>query len=355
MKLKELQSLLGKEKIDLLLLFHPDPNIDYLSQVNTSYSVLKVCNSSATILVSKLDDLNLPQGIKSEDYEKDYLKKVREELSRIKKPRIAINKSTLTVKEFEHLKRKLKKVEWIDFSEELNGLRLTKTEDELKLMKKAARIADTALSNFIKDYKKDSKFFQTEMDVKLFLENEIRRMGAVPSFETIVATGKNSAVPHHVTGRGKLKPGLLLIDMGAKYKGYCSDMTRMLRIGKSSQKEKEDFEILLSVQDSCIKKVKEFVEMKKPLEELDCFARELLKDKAEYFTHSLGHGIGVQIHEAPRIAKGCKQEIKKNIPFTIEPGIYFKEKYGIRIEDTVYWDGKKLQILTKSSKKLIRL
>ena len=355
MKLKELQTILKEQQIDLLLLIHPDPNINYLAQIKPSYSVIKITTKQATILLSNLDHLTPREPIQTKEYKKTWRSDLKEQLKELKEPKIAINKSTLTIKKFESLQKEFPKVEWIDFSEELNNLRLTKTEEELVVMQKAASIADNALANFIKTYKNDSTQFLTELDIALFLEREIRKQGATLSFPTIIATKPRSAIPHHITGNDRLQLGLLLVDFGARYKGYCSDMTRMFSIGEPTEEEKADFNLLLKTQEACIKKAEEFAKTREKLESLDAFAREQLKDKAKFFTHSLGHGVGVKIHEAPKVAKDCTQIIEKNMPFTIEPGIYRQGKWGLRIEDMVFWDGNKLQILTKSHKNLILL
>ncbi len=352
MKLQDLQKILKEKKIDLLLLIHPDPSITYIAEIEPSFSVLQVTEHDAKILLSNLDNLSPSEGITKLIYKKEWKEDLKEQFSKHKNLTIAINKSVITVKQFEALKKELPSTNWVDVTETINKLRLTKTEEEITLMKRAAEIADTALKDFVKEYKKDATLFPTEISVALFLEKRIKEQGAIPSFPTIVATRKNSATPHHKTSTEKLQEGFLLIDMGAKYKGYCSDMTRMFSIGDPSKEEQDYYNLLLKIQEACIKKAKKLTESKKSLEILDAFAREQLKDQEKLFLHSLGHGIGVEIHEAPRIAKGCSQIIEKNMPFTIEPGIYRKGKWGIRIEDTVVWDGDKVQMLTKSPKEL---
>jgi Xaa-Pro aminopeptidase len=356
MKLELLQNIIKEEKIDLLVLIHPDPTIEYLAEIEASFSVLKITENSATVLLSALDDLKPIESITSLSYNKNYKDKIKEQLINIANPKIAINKTTLTIKQFENLQQEFQNANFIDFSDHLSELRLTKTAEEVKLMFEAASIADNALNDFVVAFcESEGALFPTELSVALFLEKKIREQGATLSFPSIVATGKNSAVPHHVTGLAPLRKGLLLIDMGAKYKGYCSDMTRMFSIGEPTPAEREDFDLLLSVQESCIKKAGEIVESNEVLGSLDSHARNLLGEKEKAFIHSLGHGIGVEVHEAPRVSKECNQKILKNMPFTIEPGIYFKGRWGLRIEDTVMFDGEKIVRMTKSPKNLIVL
>ncbi|MBI2582194.1 M24 family metallopeptidase, partial [Candidatus Woesearchaeota archaeon] len=170
------------------------------------------------------------------------------------------------------------------------------------------------------------------------------------AFPTIVGSGKNSAVPHHVTSSAKLQQGFLQLDFGAAYKNYCSDMSRVLYIGKPSKTEKDHYNILHLAQTEPIKAVT----LNKPFTELDKISRKHLGKFSSYFIHSLGHGVGVEIHESPSFSEDAKQTIKQNHVFTIEPGIYFPGKYGIRIEDTLLFDGR-AKILTTSPKELITL
>ena len=162
--------------------------------------------------------------------------------------------------------------------------------------------------------------------------------------------GKNAAIPHHITSNQKLHKGFLLIDCGASYQHYNADMTRMIYLGTPSVSEKAFYALLLKSQESVISIIKEGI----PFKNLDDISRKNLGKYSSKFVHSLGHGIGLEVHEAPSFSPDPKNIIKKNQIFTIEPGIYFPNKFGLRIEDTLYFDGK-VKILTKASKKLVSL
>lgn len=157
-------------------------------------------------------------------------------------------------------------------------------------------------------------------------------------------------MPHHEPKNEKIKKGFCVIDFGVKYKGYCSDITRTAYVGKPSQKEKEIYNMLLKIQKDAISQVKE----NKKCSELYNFVNESLGKCKKYFTHGLGHGVGVEIHEMPNLTLNSKDRIKNNMVFTIEPGIYFPGKFGIRIEDTILFKNNPIS-LTTTSKDLITI
>ena len=173
-------------------------------------------------------------------------------------------------------------------------------------------------------------------------------MGLELSFNPIVASGKNASMPHYAPAAKKIMKGFCVIDFGVKYKGYCSDITRTVYVGKPSKKEKEIFNMLLTIQKNAINKIKS----SKKCSELYDFVNNSLGKYKSNFTHGLGHGVGVEIHELPNLTLNSKDRIKNNMVFTIEPGIYFPKRFGIRIEDTVLFKNKPI-VLTKTSKDLL--
>lgn len=341
MKLKQFQRYLQQQKIDLVWLQTPDPHILYFTQQSFDPALLFVTKRTAKLYVSALDKPKKCEGITLRELSKDWQKEVR--LNR--RCRVGINKESLTVASKERLRKMFPKATYIDVSEQLMGLREKKVASEVKKITKACQITDNALTAFIRAYHK--KDFKTEQDVALFLEAEIRKQGGEIAFPTIVASGKNAAVPHHHTKTAPLRRGFLLLDFGASFQQYNADMTRMLFIGKPTEAEKKMYSLLLHAQENAIDMVHE----SKTYVDLDTIARKTLGKYSQNFTHALGHGIGVEVHEGPR---GGTPKISKGHVFTIEPGVYFPGKYGLRIEDTIFFDGA-VTILTKSSKKLICL
>ncbi len=224
---------------------------------------------------------------------------------------------------------------------------MIKTPKEITYLKKAAELTVKAYNQTVNNIKKGN--FQTEKDIKLYLQEFVSKHKTKFSFPPIIATSKNTKNPHHPTSNKKLTKGFLLIDFGISYKNYCSDMTRMLYLGKPTKKEKEIYNLLLTIQEQTIKNLKP----NKKTNELEKQARKSLGRYSRYFIHSLGHGVGTKIHEPPSFKLKSKDTIKKNQVFTIEPGLYFKN-FGLRIEDTILMKNKPI-ILTKSSKKLISI
>jgi Xaa-Pro aminopeptidase len=190
---------------------------------------------------------------------------------------------------------------------------------------------------------------ETELAAEIDYRN--RKLGAeAPSFDTIVAAGERSALPHAHPGPAKIGPGILLIDMGAFRDGYASDMTRMVHVGPATAKYKRAYRAVLEAQLAAIAAVKPGV----TTNAVDRAARSTLKRHGldREFVHSTGHGLGLEIHEPPRIGRKDKTKLEAGMAITIEPGIYIEGWGGIRIEDTVLVTANGCEILTPTSKAL---
>lgn len=244
-------------------------------------------------------------------------------------------------------------VELIDSLPAFTSAMSVKEGYELELIKKSCSIADKAFIALLDCIKEG----MSENDVAALLEFLMRKFGASgTSFETIVAFGENSSVPHHETGTRKLKFGdVVLIDFGCKYGGYCSDCTRTFLFGddKNHEEFKKAYQIVLDAHMLAKQRITNGMTGK----QADAVARDLLKEHEldKYFTHSLGHGIGVNIHEFPRLSPKSEDVLLNNMVFSDEPGVYFEGNFGIRIEDTVMLKDGKVLSLTDSDKKLIIL
>jgi len=173
-----------------------------------------------------------------------------------------------------------------------------------------------------------------------------------PAFDTIISSGYRSALPHGVASDKRIERGdLVVIDLGALYRHYNSDITRTIVVGKPSEKQKEIYEIVLEAQKSAVEKAKPGMTAK----ELDSIARNIIAEYGygDYFIHSLGHGVGLEIHEPPRISQYDETVLKEGMVITIEPGIYIPKLGGVRIEDTVVITKDGAKRLTKMERELI--
>lgn len=344
MKLKPFQQYLKQQNIDLVFLIHPDSNITYFIQMKPSYAHLIITPNSAELQLTKLDHHPKIKNIATKNFKKNW----DTELGSKKTKKVGINKTNLSAKFFEKLQKIFPKAKFVDVSDKLNLLRSQKTDEEAEKISKACQITTDAFNKLIDSF--SAKRFKTEQDVAFFLERHIKERGAELAFPTICASGKNSSVPHHQTSNFRLRRGFLQIDFGACYQNYCADMSRVLHLGAIGKGEKRRYNILLNAQQEAVR----HASLDKPFHELDNVARKNLGRYSSYFIHSLGHGVGVDVHEQPSFSEEARQTIKKNHVFTIEPGIYFPGKYGLRVEDTLLSD-KKMRILTKAGKELVIL
>ena len=238
-------------------------------------------------------------------------------------------------------------------SELLINQRKVKLPYELDLMAKAQEITDAAFAHILDYITPDV----TEIDVAVELEFFMKRMGAEAlAFDTIAVSGPASSMPHGVPSNVKLRKGFLTMDFGAKYNGYCSDMTRTIVIGKADEDMKKLYNTVLSAQKAALEYAAEGV----PCFAVDKVARDIIYG-AGYegaFGHGLGHGVGMFIHEAPRVSPKVPEAevLKRGHVVTIEPGIYLAGKYGCRIEDMIAIDHDgTMRNFTKSPKEPIEL
>lgn len=226
---------------------------------------------------------------------------------------------------------------------------LVKNEKTIKNISKACEITDSIYSKIISNF-----YFQTEIELRDFILSEIKNYKLIPSFPPIVTSGLHAGNEIHPSPTLNKIEGFTIIDLGVRYKGFCSDMTRTVFVpNQNRQINQEDINIYNQVLESQILGI----EIAKPglqCRELDKIVRDNFKENKQYFLHTLGHGVGRLIHEPPTIYfKWGKNKLKENMVITIEPGIYIKNKLGIRIEDTCLITKKGCMPLTKSPKNLI--
>lgn len=264
--------------------------------------------------------------------------------------KVLVEQNYMQLETYLALTSALEGIEWIPT--ELDSLRTIKDENEIELIRKAVSISDQAFTEVISIIKAG----MTEMEVAVELEYQMRKLGSErPAFPTIVASGVRGSLPHGTASNKVIQKGeFVTMDFGAVYQGYHSDITRTVCVGRASQKQKELYHIVLDAQLSGLAAVC----AGKKNNAVDMAARYVITQNgyAENFGHGLGHGVGLEIHEWPRLSpKAEPMVLESGMVVTVEPGIYIPEWGGIRIEDTVVVTSNGCNKLTQSTKKLLEL
>jgi Xaa-Pro aminopeptidase len=229
--------------------------------------------------------------------------------------------------------------------------RMLKSPAEIDTIRRSVILNSEAYARVLKRIRPGVR----ELDVAAEIEYQMKMLGAEkPSFDTIIAAGPHSALPHsHPTSHRVLANELLLIDMGASLEGYASDMTRTIHLGKSPKRIRDMYRAVLEAQLAGIAAVREGTTAGK----VDAATRNVLKKYKldKQFVHSTGHGLGLEIHEPPRLGKKDKTKLQAGMAITIEPGVYIEGLAGIRIEDTVLVTKTGCEVLTPTSKEFIHI
>ena len=325
-------------------------NIRYLSGFTGSDGVLIICPDGLALLVdgryttqAKLEVLNIPVI----EY-KDKVAAIITAITALRLKRIGFEALSMSVDMHDQLTSRLEDGELINIGNNLTFLRAYKDETEITLMKKAAVISSSAIANIIGYIKTGC----TEKALALQLEINARAAGADGlAFEAIVASGANSALPHAKPTDKKIKKGdFIVVDFGVKYQGYCSDETCTFAFGSLTDKQKNAYQTVKQAHDEAIAAIR----ANAAASVIDHCARSVLGKKyGRYFPHGTGHGVGLEVHEAPRLATNSQDVLDAQMVVTVEPGIYIPGHWGIRIEDTVLVKKNSCEIITKMNKELI--
>lgn len=348
MRIKQLQKQLKIKKIDLALFWcdgeTKNTNIEYFANY-FGIGYLAVTKKKSFLLIPEYEQdkaKNATIKFYVAEKKKYLIDQLTQKLSKSKIKKTAIEENKITVYRYKQIKKKIKG-RFTNISKICSDIRMIKDSNEIKYLKKACEVTDNVFSKIIKKF----KTFKYEDDVRIFIETEFTKQHCELSFPTIAASNTGTSFVHY-EGNKKIQKGFFMLDFGAKYKGYHADMTRMIYFGTPKETELEDYELMLNTITECEKSVT----TKKTFGHIDKLSKKILSKKKYECPHMLGHGVGLDIHERPSVYSEDKTKIQNNIVFTIEPGIYFPNKYGIRIEDTVMIQNNKLVILTKSNKNL---
>lgn len=245
---------------------------------------------------------------------------------------------------------KLGPFEFHPLSSLVKELRMRKDKHEIEAMKHAAKAADRVFEELLSW----DLLGMRERELALKIELALRELSDGISFEPIVASGENAANPHHAPGNRRLRKGdMVILDYGAKWNGYCSDITRTIALGRPNERLAEIYEVVKEAQENAYQAVREGV----PAREVDSAARGTIARAGytEYFTHRTGHGLGLDVHEEPYIGPDSGTVLENGMTFTIEPGIYIPGLGGVRIEDDVVVQEGRGRRLTRADRELIRL
>lgn len=252
--------------------------------------------------------------------------------------------------EYRSLEELFKGIEFVAVDEAFSKIRAIKTEREISLIKTAQSVTETAFNEILPFIKEGV----TEIEIAARLEYIMLKNGCELAFDSIVAFGENGSKPHAHRSERKLRRGeFVTMDFGAKYKGYCSDMTRTVALGAVDERKARAYNAVLEANKLAEKAIK----IGEKCCDIDAVARNYLAKFSldKFFSHSLGHSVGVDIHEMPAFSPRCDEVLKEGMIITVEPGVYLEGDFGLRIEDMALVTKNGAEILTHADKNLIVL
>ncbi len=351
---KRASKLVAENKLEALLVTSLH-NVRYLTGfTGSSANVLLYRNGNAVLFTDPRYTVQSKQQVNChiKIAKGPLTRAIAAEISRVQVAKIGFEPEHINVARLEGLKKALpSKARLISAPEGLIAKqRMVKDEGEIALIRAAVDINSRALEAALKRFKTG----MTETALAAEIDYQSRKLGADgPAFDTIVAAGVRAALPHAHPGAAKIGPGMLLIDMGAFKDGYASDMTRMVHVGPADSHYKRAYAAVLESQLAGIAAVRPGA----TAASVDRAVRRTLKKHGldREFIHSTGHGLGLEIHEGPRVGKSDKSKLEPGMTITIEPGIYIEGWGGIRIEDTVLVTKTGCEILTPTRKDLVEL
>lgn len=344
-RLKKLNKLKKKGGIDALVLTAAE-NVSFVTGFNGDDSWAIIKGAKVTLVTdSRYTEQAQKEclGCKIVQQDKGIAKATGEILNKLSSVKVVGIENRSSVQVFQALKKHIEvRVKPTDSLTE--KVRREKDKEEQLCIAKAARIAWQSLDKALEQLHVGI----TESEWTGIVELEMRKQNSTTSFDTIVAFGANGSLPHYRPGNRKLKKNdYILIDFGAKYKGYHSDVTRCFAVGKPNTFYRKAYDTVYCAQQEAIKNIRAGVK----LSDIDSVARKVISDASlPVYGHGTGHGVGLEIHEAPIISKSFKGTLRAGDVVTIEPGIYIPGKLGIRIEDDVLVTETGCRVLSKDNK-----
>ncbi|WP_207999134.1 M24 family metallopeptidase [Macrococcus lamae] len=350
MKFEKVNQLLEQKNLDAIVVLSPH-NRRYLSLFTGSSGALVISRDKRFLVTDFRYTVQAAEQAGEFEVVKQsggLLDSVAEVIKTISAETVGFEGDLITYQQFAKLKQTM---DLVDIGGEIEQIRMIKEPFEIDLIQKAADIADETYEHILKFVRAG----MTEMEVNNEIEMFMRKNGASgSSFETIVASGHRGALPHGVATNKVINNGeMITLDYGAIYQGYISDITRSFAIGDPGEEMKKVYDIVLKSQVTALETVKPGMTGA----EADAIARNIIKDAGygDNFGHSLGHGIGLEVHEGPGLSSNSDIKLQKNMCVTLEPGIYVEGLGGVRIEDDVIVTETALKRFTHSTKDLIIL
>ncbi len=353
-RVKRLQSILAKENLDFLLVSFL-PHIRYLSGYSGTNGLILASPKACVFLTDFRYKDQARQQVKNMTVtvvDRELFSSLAN-LPQLKarRAKLGFEANYLSCKVYRSLRSLLPECLLVPTEKLVESLTVTKDDGEVAKIRKAVQITDLAFSEIL-DWIKPGT---SELDVAAELEYRMKkRGGSTPYYQTIVASGKRSALPHGVASRKKIRKGeFVTMDFGAVYDGYTADLTRTVVVGKANRRQKEIYNTVLKAQRAALKRARPRMKAC----DLDKVARDVIRRAGygKFFGHGLGHGIGLQIHDNPAVNPANQQLLEEGMVITIEPGIYVPGWGGVRIEDDVLITRRGCEVLNASEKNLVEL
>lgn len=351
-KLSKLRKALNQNKLDGILVTSPY-NRRYITGFTGTAGVAIISENDSRFITDfrYTEQANeQAKGFQIIEHKTPIEQEIKSQLKEMNISRLGFEQDHVTFGEYT-LYSKTFEVDLVPVSGIIEEIRLIKTTEELDILKEAAKIVDDAFEHIQTYIKPGVK----EIDISNELEFFMRKQGATASsFDTIVASGYRSALPHGVASNKEIQSGeLVTLDYGALYKGYCSDITRTVAVGEISDQLNDIYHTVLEANLKGVKGTKPGMTGK----EADDLTRNYIQEKGygKYFGHSTGHGIGLEVHEGPTLSKRSDKVLQPGMVVTIEPGIYIASVGGCRIEDDIVITENGNERLTFAPKELIQL
>ncbi len=353
-RLKRLRQALGAQGVNALLETHL-PNIYYLSGFSGDSGALLIDSTSATLFTDGRFTIQAKEeatGFRLKIHRGPLLEMIGEQLRKKGRTRVAVSAARLSLASWKAIKKSAgKNVTWVGIDRIVEQLRDVKDAFEIDRMREAARLGSEVMNETIRLVRPGV----AELDIAAEIVYRMRRKGASgESFEAIVAAGPRSALPHaRPTARRIGKNELVVLDLGAILRHYCSDLTRTVYVGRAPERVRQWYAAVLEAQGAAKDAIKPGI----TAGEVDAAARNVLQGKGlgRYFVHSTGHGVGLEIHEDPRIARDQKRVLEAGNVVTVEPGVYVEGVGGIRIEDEALVTRHGAEILTTPPREFLEL